>query len=100
MTIKTINKPIRHQQNPQFDAQRLAALEEALEELTPTPDEYAEDVADTLRKFNPQVREIIVLNNCAIIEIGEIIREVTIAPKIDYADLFTSLLAEVLRASM
>ena len=93
MTIKTINKTIRHQQNPDFDAQRLAALEEAMTELLPEPD----DVVITLRKFNPQVKEIVILDDCAMLEIGAEIQEVTIKAKPSYADLFTSLLAAVLR---
>ena len=93
MTIKTINKTIRHQQNPDFDAQRLAALEEAMTELMPEPD----DVVITLRKVNPAVREIVILDDCAMLEIGTKIQEVTITAKPSYADLFTSLLAAVLR---
>ena len=87
MTIKTINKTIRHQQNHDFDAQRLAALN----------DEYAEDVIITLRKFNPAVNAIVIFDDCAMLEIGAEIQEVTIKAKPSYADLFTSLLAAVLR---
>lgn len=97
MTIKTLNKIIRHQQNPDYDAQRLAALEEAMTELLPTPDEYAEDVVIALRKFNPKVKEIVIFDDCAMLEIGAEIQEVTIKAKPSYADLFTSLLAAVLR---
>ena len=97
MTIKTINRPIRHQQNPAYDAQRLSALEEAMAELTPSPDEYADDVVIVLRKFNPAVREIVVEEGIALLEIGTEIQEVTIKTKPSYADLFTSLLAEVLK---
>lgn len=97
MTIKTINQRIRHQQNPDFDAQRLAALEEALAELAPSPEEYADDVVIVLRKFNPAVREIVVEENIVLLEIGAEIQEVTIKAKPSYADLFTALLAEVLK---
>lgn len=96
MTIKTINRSIRHQQNPEFDAQRLAALEKVLTELAPSPDEYVEDVVITLRKFNPEVRAIVVEEGIALLEIGAEIQEVTIN-KPSYADLFTALLAEVLK---
>ena len=97
MTIKTINQSIRHQQNPAYDAQRLAALEEALAELAPSPEEYADDVVIVLRKFNPAVREIVVEENIVLLEIGTEIQEMAIKAKPSYADLFTALLAEVLK---
>ena len=95
MKIKTLNVTIRHQQNPAYDAERLAAIEAALNDFCPVED-VAESMIDTMRKINPDVKEIVVLDNCAMIEIGMSIHEVDITG-FNFADLFTSLLAECLR---
>lgn len=95
MKIKTLSMTIKHQQNPAYDAERLSALEEVMAEFCP-PEDVAESMIDTLQKFNPDVREIVICDRIVMLEIGVTIREVSIAEP-SYADLFTSLLAEVLK---
>ena len=92
MKISTMNRPITHRQN---DEKLFAAIEEIAEELAPI-DEVAEALAPTLRMMNPDVREIVADKKAVIIEIGVSIKEVDITG-FDFADLYTSLLAAVIK---
>ena len=95
MKISTLNIKITHKQNPAYDAERLAAIEAALNDFCPIED-MAEAMIETMQKVNPDVKEIVVLDDCVMIEIGASIREVDITG-FNFADLFTSLLAECLK---
>ena len=89
--IATLNRPITHRQ---YDEKLFAAIEEIAEELAPM-DEVAEALEETLKIMNPDVREIVADKKAVIIEIGVSIKEVDITG-FDFADLYTTLIAEVL----
>lgn len=95
MKINTLHAPITHERKPEFDEQRFNALDEAFAELCPM-DEVAECMIDTLRMMNPNVHEVIADKHAVIIEVGVTIKEVNISG-FDFADLYTTLIAEVLR---
>ena len=92
--MTTLNKKIAHERKPQFDAQRIAAVDKMAAELCPI-DETAEAMVDTLRMMNPAVREVIADEHVVIIEVGVTIREVDITG-FGLTDLYTSLLAAVI----
>lgn len=100
--MTTINKKIAHERKPQYESQRenpieeiIATIEEMVAEICPI-EEVAEALIDTLRVMNPNVREVVADKEVAIIEIGAKIREVRIIG-FNFADLYTTLIAAVLR---
>ena len=93
--MKTLNVSITHERKPEFDEQRIQALENAFEELCPI-EETAEAMVDTLKVMNPSVREVVMFGNIVMIDISGNIREVNIAG-FGFEDVYTSLIAAVLR---
>lgn len=91
MKINTLHAPITHKQN---DEKLFAAIDEGFAGLAPI-DEVAEALEETLRMMNPNVREVIADKNAVIIEVGVTIKEVNITG-FNFADLYTTLIAEVL----
>lgn len=90
----TLNKKITHERKPEFDGQRIEAIEEMIEELCPV-DETAEAMVDTLQMMNPAVKEVVVFGNICMIDVAGNIREVNIAG-FSLTDLYTTLIAAVL----
>ncbi len=92
MKITTMKITIKHERN---DNLLFAAIEKGLEELAPM-EEVAEALIDTLRKINPNVRDVVAEDSIVILEIGTSVREVSIAD-FTFPDLYTSLVAECLK---
>lgn len=93
--MKTLAVSIKHERKPEFDEQRIQALENAFKELCPIED-TAEAMVDTLKIMNPAVKEVVMFGNVVMIDISGNIREVNIAG-FGFEDVYTSLIAAVLR---
>lgn len=92
--MTTINKKITHERKPQFDRQRIEAIDAMIADLCPI-DETAEAMVDTLQIMNPEVKEVVVFGNVVMIDVAGNIREVNIAG-FGLTDLYTTLIAAVL----
>lgn len=102
MKISTIKNPITHERKIQYENDRanpieelIATIDSMIEELCPI-DEVAECMIDTLRMMNPDVKEVIADEHVVVLEVGTIIKEVNITG-FTFPDLYTTLIAEVLR---
>jgi len=93
--MTTLNRKITHERKPQFDSQRIEAIDEMAAELCPI-DETAEAMVETLQMMNPAVKEVVVFGNVVMIDIAGNIREVNIAG-FGLTDLYTTLIAAVIR---
>lgn len=92
--MTTINKKITHERKPEFDNQRIEAIDAMIADLCPI-DETAEAMVDTLQIMNPKVKEVVVFGNICMIDVAGNIREVNIAG-FGLTDLYTTLIAEVI----
>ena len=93
--MTTLNKKIAHERKPQFDTQRIEAIDAMIADLCPI-EETAEAMVETLQIMNPAVKEVVVFGNICMIDVAGNIREVNIAG-FGLTDLYTSLIAAVIR---
>lgn len=91
MTIKTLNTAVKHERNLM---QEIEAIDKMCEEVF-SIEETAEAMIDTLRKVNPETKEVVAFGDIVMVEVKAEIREINIMG-FNFEDLFTSLVAAVL----
>lgn len=92
MKIATLRNPIKHERKIE---ELIAEIDSMINEICPM-DEVAEAMIETLRIMNPATKEVIVVGHVCMIEMGEDVKEVDITG-FSFADLFTTMIAEVIR---